>query len=475
VTDSDSNGTEPITLSGSGSYPDGDVLSYSWMDNLGDIIPAGATPSAALRVGVHTITLTVHDSGGLTSSDTVTVTVKEGPKFPQAPVLAPIGNKTVAENQTLSFTVQATDADGDTIAYSADPLPVGAVFTDRTFTWTPGFDQAGPYVVTFRARDAALEDSETITITVTNTNRGPTAEAGTDQTVVDSDSNGTEPITLNGSASSDPDGDALSYSWMDNLGDEIPAVPTPSAALRVGVHTITLTVHDSGGLTSSDTLTVTVKEGPKLPQAPVLAPIGNKTVAENQTLSFTVQATNADGDTIVYSAQGLPPTAKFDPQTGQFVWQPWYEDAGTVQITFTAIAGGLQDTEAIAVTVEDTPLSSWYNRWLQRQGMILSDQAGRQLFGELSDVTIQEGQRVLLILGPADRLVRFSADLLPRGASIIGNTFVWPTEYDQAGSYTLVFGADFGRIRQSRTVRVTVTNVPLSDPGRRWLDRLDKP
>jgi hypothetical protein len=198
-------------------------------------------------------------------------------------------------------------------------------------------------------------------------------------------------------------------------------------------------------------------------------------VAENQTLSFTVQATDADGDTIVYSAQGLPPTAKFDPQTGQFVWQPWYEDAGTVQITFTAIAGGLQDTEAIAVTVEDTPLSSWYNRWLQRQGMILSDQAGRQLFGELSDVTIQEGQRVLLILGPADRLVRFSADLLPRGASIIGNTFVWPTEYDQAGSYTLVFGADFGRIRQSRTVRVTVTNVPLSDPGRRWLDRLDKP
>jgi PKD repeat protein len=475
VTDSDSNGTERVSLNGSGSDPDGDVLSYSWMDNLGDMIPAGATPSAALRVGVHTITLTVRDGGGLTSSDTVTVRVNEGPKLPQAPVLAPIGNKTIAENQTLSFTVQATDIDGDAISYSADPLPIGAVMAGRTFTWTPGFDQSGPHVVTFRARDATLEDSETITITVTNANRRPTAEAGVDQTMTDSDSNGSEPISLNGLASSDPDGDALSYSWIDNFGDTIPAGATPSAALRVGIHTITLTVHDSGGLASSDTLTVTVHEGPKLPQAPVLAPIGNKTVAENQTLSFTVQATDADGDAIVYSAQGLPPSAKFDPQTGQFVWQPWYEDAGMVPISFVAEAGGQQDTETIAVTVEDTPLSSWYNHWLQRQGMILGDQAGRQFFGDVSDLAVSEGQRILLTLGPADRLVRFSVQSLPRGASVIGNTFIWSTEYDQAGTYTLTFSADCGKIHQSRTVRVTVINVPLSDPGRRWLDRLDKP
>jgi hypothetical protein len=170
-----------------------------------------------------------------------------------------------------------------------------------------------------------------------------------------------------------------------------------------------------------------------------------------------------------YSAQGLPPTAAFDPQTGQFVWQPWYEDAGTVQVTFVAEAGGQQDTETIAVTVEDTPLSSWYNRWLQRQGMIVSNQAGRQLFGELSDVTINEGQRVLLILGPADRFVQFSADLLPRGASILGNTFVWTTEYDQAGSYTLIFAADCGRIHQTRTVHMVI-NVPLSTrAGDGWI------
>ncbi len=456
--------------------PDGDRLTYS-----ASPLPrrASLTGNSFVWVpdydqaGSYTITFSAKDAE-FEDTETITVLVTNTNR---APVLQPIGPRTLDENQPLEFTVTATDPDGDTVHLSALNLPTGASFVDRIFRWTPGYDQAGNYAVSITASDGQTANSqavEIVTITVRNVNRAPSAEAGIDQIVTDLDSNGGEPISLGGTGT-DPDGDVLSYSWMDNLGDTIPAGATPSAALRVGVHSITLTVRDSGGLTSSDTLTVTVKEDPKLPQSPVLAPIGNKTVAENQTLSFTVQATDADGDAIVYSAQGLPPTATFDPQTGQFVWQPWYEDAGTVPITFVAEAGGPQDTETIAVTVEDTPLSSWYNRWLQRQGIILGDQAGRQLFGELTDVTVSEGQRILLILGPADRLVRFSADLLPRGASIIGNTFVWPTEYDQAGTYTIAFSADCGKIHQSRTIRITVTNVPLSDPGRRWLDRLDKP
>ena len=65
----------------------------------------------------------------------------------QPPVLASIGNKSVNEGQALTFTVSATDPDGDSLTYSASSLPSGATFTPatRTFAWTPASGQAGSY------------------------------------------------------------------------------------------------------------------------------------------------------------------------------------------------------------------------------------------------------------------------------------------------------------------------------------------
>jgi hypothetical protein len=87
------------------------------------------------------------------------------------PVLAPIGNKTVLKGVKLQFTVTATDHDGDALTYSASTLPPGANFdeTTKTFQWTPGYDQAGEYTVTFTVTDNGIppqSDSEQITITV---------------------------------------------------------------------------------------------------------------------------------------------------------------------------------------------------------------------------------------------------------------------------------------------------------------------
>lgn len=456
--------------------PDGDSLAYSALP-----LPRRASFSGNRFVwtpdydqaGSYTITFSAKDAE-FEDSETILILVTNTNR---PPILQPIGARILDENQTLEFSVSASDPDGDSVNFSVPNPPNGSIFAERTFYWIPSFDQAGNYAVQIIASDGQAANSqaaETVLITVRNVNRPPTAEAGDDQIVTDLDNDGIEWISLNGSGS-DPDGDMLSYSWIDNFGDTIASVENPSVALRVGVHTITLTVRDGGGMNSNDTLTVTVKEGPKLPNAPVLAPIGNQTVAENQLLSFTLQATDPDGDAIVYSAQGLPPSAKLDPQTGRFFWQPWYEDAGTFLVTFLATAGDLQDSETLVITVKDTPLSRWYNRWLQTQGLIVGSPSVRQLFGELSDITVDEGRRILTILGPADRWVQFSAESLPRGSSIIGNIFIWPTEYDQAGMYSVVFHADCGKIHQSRTVHITIHNTPLSDPGRRWLDRLDKP
>ena len=94
-----------------------------------------------------------------------------------APVLAPIGPRSIGEGLTLAFFANASDADnGQALTYSASGLPSGATFdaNTRQFGWTPGFSAAGAYSVRFRVRDNALPiaaaDSEDVTITVADRN-----------------------------------------------------------------------------------------------------------------------------------------------------------------------------------------------------------------------------------------------------------------------------------------------------------------
>lgn len=74
---------------------------------------------------------------------------------PNAPVFLPIPDKTIFENQSLSFNVDASDADSDIVEYYAESLPMGAVFAGKIFSWTPTFEQSGTYSVRFFVRDAA--------------------------------------------------------------------------------------------------------------------------------------------------------------------------------------------------------------------------------------------------------------------------------------------------------------------------------
>jgi hypothetical protein len=88
-----------------------------------------------------------------------------------APVLNAIGNKSIKERARLSFTMSASDANGDALTYSASNLPVGATFdpATRTFSWTPGLSQAGVYAgVHFQVSDGQMTDYEDITITVSD-------------------------------------------------------------------------------------------------------------------------------------------------------------------------------------------------------------------------------------------------------------------------------------------------------------------
>lgn len=156
-----------------------DAITYSAIG-----LPAGATfdgntgvfswSPAFTASGVYYVVF-VATANGLTDSETVTITVGN---IDRAPVLVPIGNKTTSMNTQLSFTISATDLDGDSIVYSATGLPAGATFgtTSGTFSWTPFNGTEGIYVVTFTAESKGLVDSEVVVISTSVDKSTLTAE-----------------------------------------------------------------------------------------------------------------------------------------------------------------------------------------------------------------------------------------------------------------------------------------------------------
>ena len=100
----------------------------------------------------------------------------------------------------------------------------------------------------------AIEAEVTTTVVI---NQPPTASAGINQTAECTSTTGNN-VTLDGSGSSDPDGDQLAYSWTGPFGTV--NGQTPTVSLPLGTHTITLSVDDGNGGTDSDTVDVTVED-----------------------------------------------------------------------------------------------------------------------------------------------------------------------------------------------------------------------
>ncbi len=88
-----------------------------------------------------------------------------------------------------------------------------------------------------------------------SSNDFPVANAGEDQTV-ECNSPGSGQAVLDGSGSTDPDGDPLTFTWTGPFGTVNGFSPT--VTLLLGTHTITLTVDDGNGGIDTDEVTVDV-------------------------------------------------------------------------------------------------------------------------------------------------------------------------------------------------------------------------
>ncbi len=113
------------------------------------------------------------------------------------------------------------------------------------------------------------------------TNHPPIANAGPDQTVTAA-ANGLATVNLDGSASSDPDGDTLTFTWAGPFGMVTGAMP--QVTLPVGDSVLQLTVDDGKGGTASSDVTITVN-----PAADTTPPVVTPPA------SITIPATEAAG------------------------------------------------------------------------------------------------------------------------------------------------------------------------------------
>jgi hypothetical protein len=132
-------------------------------------------------------------------------------------------------------------------------------------------------------------------------NRPPLANAGTNQTM--ECQGAATSVTLDGTGSSDPEGDALTYAWSEG-GTSLGSGATLTRGFALGTHLVVLTVTDPAGLSGSANVTVTVVD--TLP--PVIAITSPSAAVYTLGESVSASYTAADGGSGVATLVGTVPS-----------------------------------------------------------------------------------------------------------------------------------------------------------------------
>ncbi|MCP4980954.1 MAG: PQQ-binding-like beta-propeller repeat protein, partial [Gammaproteobacteria bacterium] len=348
---------DSITFTGTATdAEDGDLTSsLSWSSSLDGVIGSGASFTVTtLSTGVHTITSTITDSGGLgpVSPPSVSVTVAAANTPPTAGITSPLNGSSHAAGTSITFSGTAVDTEDGNISASL----IWSSSIDGVIGSGGGFNavlSVGAHLITATVTDSSgLSPVTPPSITVTmNANAAPTASItapanGSSYTEGDS-------ITFSGTASDAEDGDlSASLSWSSSLDGVIGTGASLNlTTLSVGSHTVTATVTDSGGLspTPVPSITVTV-QGNAAPTASITAPASGSSYTEGDSITFSGTASDAeDGDL----SAGLSWSSSIDGVIGTGASLNLTTlSVGSHTITATVTdSGGLADNASITLTV----------------------------------------------------------------------------------------------------------------------------
>lgn len=382
---SPSSWTGKVTGTIKASDVDGDRLTYTATTTAKGKVTVSSrgtftyTPTAAARHAAAAVTAAAADK-----SDTFTITVTDGKGgFAEVPVTVAIRPANSAPSRLRSSVakpdpvtgvvtgrVSASDGDGDGFTYAATTNPKSGAVTvnaDGTFSYT-----ATPAART-QARSTWYSDTDSFKVTVddghggvkTITVRATIAPANTAPITgvptfgVPNTSNGAVKGSVN---AVDPDGDKLTYSGSATTAKGKLTITstgaftyTPTAAARHAAATgaqgdstdvVSVLVKDKFGAVSSVPVTITILPKNAAPTN-VKATAGQPDSATGA-VSIVVSATDADGDTLTYTA--LSSTPKGTVTTlggGSFTYVP--TPAARHQAAHTPGA----DTDTVTVTVDD--------------------------------------------------------------------------------------------------------------------------
>lgn len=370
-----------ITLNGSASKdPDGTIVKYEWTKESGperiDFVPITITaPGSAtttvinLIAGTYVYKLRVYDNSSAIAEDQVTITVLPDPTpiAPNKPGVANAGpDQSISATSTTLNGSASYDPDGTIQVYEwrmvNGPSTAAIVSVNTASTQVNNLVQ-GTYVFALKIWDnqwQPVEDQVTINVgTVTNptppppptVNQKPVSRAGND-IVLTLPTNST---TLNGTASSDPDGSIIKYEWQRINGPAqytIAGVNSASTALTnlvQGTYTFRLTIWDNKYEPAADEVVVTVNAAPVPPPSNI-----------NQ-----LPVSNAGSDveiTLPVNSVALNGSASKDPD-GSIIKYDWKFLSGPSQYSI-ANAGAMSTT--VSNLVQGTykfRLTIWDNKY----------------------------------------------------------------------------------------------------------------
>jgi uncharacterized repeat protein (TIGR01451 family) len=312
-----------VTFDGSGSSDsDGSIVSYDWSYN-GTTLTTGVNgtyDTSTTPAGNYDVLLTVTNDQEATATDTVTITITNTPPVANAgsDQLINLGDSASLDGSGSS------DSDGSIVDYSwyegGTPVGSGSSITLTNLT-------AGLHTITLTVTDNNNNtDSDIVEIRV---NTAPVANAGPDQNITLG-----ETLHLDGTGSTDDFNSITDYTWIESTIPLTLSGATPDVNINTaGTYTITLTVTDNNGLTSTDTVKIIVNTPPVVEDM-------NFTILRDTSVSFELNATDADGDTIVsYPIFTSPSHGSLSGPESNMTYTPDVNYTGADFFTYKAFDG----------------------------------------------------------------------------------------------------------------------------------------